>query len=236
MPSRNFPGGVTCPLANSDPTFSKGEKQSISGLFLSFKHKTTLKRYRTVRFLQCQLVFRSQKCCFDENCLARKNSDKASVRRRNTAALNVQRHSTEWEWLNESRQARQVAPPSSEFDQWHEILVYLAPRNRLRPGLRRFCKRGGWDRQPFIIFNPFFLPRRHDSFFLLFFKPREFLSDGCRFSRTHENALFRARSLRERREKNARERMIWVTILQLPFVSFFHSMIQLNTNTNLDEL
>lgn len=209
MPSRNFPGGVTCPLANSDPTFSKGEKQSISGLFLSFKHKTTLKRYRTVRFLQCQLVFRSQKCCFDENCLARKNSDKASVRRRNSAPLRVQRHSTEWEWLNESRQARQVAPPSSEFNQSREILVYLAPRNPLRPGLRRFCKRGGWGRMEegaslSLFLTRFFFASASWLFFLLFFKPREFLSDGCRFSRTHENALFRAGSLRERREKKTR--------------------------------
>jgi hypothetical protein len=71
VPSRNFPGGVTRPSAKSDPTFRK-TKQSISGLFLGFKHTTTLKQCRTNRFLQCQLVFHNRNCCFDENYLARK--------------------------------------------------------------------------------------------------------------------------------------------------------------------
>lgn len=155
-------------LANSDPTFSKGEIRWIFRWFLRFQHTTTLNRCRTDRFLQCQLVFHNQKCCFDENC-AWHQQFRLSVTTKKTAQTNVVSSTASLNRMveresNAREESSPVTPPSNELNQWQEMVVYLAPRNKLRPGPRRFCKRGGLGERrgdPFIIFNPFFF------FFLL---------------------------------------------------------------------
>jgi hypothetical protein len=76
---------------------------------------------------------------------------------------------------NAREESSPVTPPSNELNQWQEMVVYLAPRNKLRPG--PFAKEVDWGREGgtlslFLTRFFFSFTRRHGSLFCCYFLSR----------------------------------------------------------------